>query len=210
MDSRIRAEASTLAKATYYQFFALFYALHLFAADLIMVNSTWTLHHMQDLMRHIRFLTIFSGASPSITIVYPPCAMQSLLSFPIQPRAAEEPILILSVAQFRPEKDHALQLHAFAEFHRRAKRKEVRLVLLGGCRSEEDEDRVTQLKALAEDLQIADAVDWEINAPYSTLQRYLQKATIGLHTMWNEHFGIGVVEYMVSFLISLALSGDGH
>lgn len=29
------------------------------------------------------------------------------------------------------------------------------------------------------------------------MQHYLATSRVGLHTMWNEHFGICVVEYMV-------------
>jgi alpha-1,2-mannosyltransferase len=32
--------------------------------------------------------------------------------------------------------------------------------------------------------------------PYADLKDMLGVATAGLHTMWNEHFGIGVVEMM--------------
>ena len=40
-------------------------------------------------------------------------------------------------------------------------------------------------------------VDFAINVPFTELRKHLATATIGIHTMWNEHFGIGVVEYMV-------------
>ena len=36
-----------------------------------------------------------------------------------------------------------------------------------------------------------------VQASYETLQHYLSICGVGLHTMWNEHFGICVVEYMV-------------
>lgn len=42
-----------------------------------------------------------------------------------------------------------------------------------------------------------DNVIFEINAPFQKLLEWVSKAKVGLHTMWNEHFGIGVVEYMV-------------
>jgi alpha-1,2-mannosyltransferase len=40
-------------------------------------------------------------------------------------------------------------------------------------------------------------VTFEINASFEKLVYWLSKAKVGLHTMWNEHFGIVVVEYMV-------------
>lgn len=42
-------------------------------------------------------------------------------------------------------------------------------------------------------------VQFEVNASFDTLVQSLATAKVGLHTMWNEHFGIGVVEYMVTW-----------
>jgi alpha-1,2-mannosyltransferase len=52
-------------------------------------------------------------------------------------------------------------------------------------------------------------VSFEVNASFETLQRYLSQATIGVHTMVNEHFGIGVIEYMASGLIPVANRSGG-
>ena len=45
---------------------------------------------------------------------------------------------------------------------------------------------------------IQSSVDFSLNVSLSALHCALGEATCGLHTMWNEHFGIGVVEMMVS------------
>lgn len=37
-----------------------------------------------------------------------------------------------------------------------------------------------------------------VNAPYGEVVRQLGRASIGLNTMQDEHFGINVVEFMVS------------
>lgn len=37
----------------------------------------------------------------------------------------------------------------------------------------------------------------------------LGMARVGLHTMWNEHFGIGVVEYMAAGLVPVAHKSGG-
>ena len=34
-------------------------------------------------------------------------------------------------------------------------------------------------------------VNQQINIPFGELLKEMSDATIGLHTMWNEHFGIG-------------------
>jgi alpha-1,2-mannosyltransferase len=41
-------------------------------------------------------------------------------------------------------------------------------------------------------------VEFVVGASFPELKRWLGRASVGLHTMWNEHFGICIVEYMVS------------
>jgi hypothetical protein len=43
-----------------------------------------------------------------------------------------------------------------------------------------------------------DYVECIVNAPYGTVVERLGEAGIGLNTMQDEHFGINVVEFMVS------------
>ena len=49
------------------------------------------------------------------------------------------------------------------------------------------------LRKQANELGIADQVDFHLNVSFAMLQEFLGQASCGLHTMWNEHFGIGVV-----------------
>lgn len=65
------------------------------------------------------------------------------------------------------------------------------------------------LKTLASDLGVADKLVWKLNAPFSELLEAVQTGTIGLHTMWNEHFGICVVECMAGGLIMVAHDSGG-
>lgn len=67
----------------------------------------------------------------------------------------------------------------------------VKLVLIGGCRNQEDEERVLMLRGLCQELGVADKVVFKLNIPFEELKKELTEATVGLHTMWNEHFGIG-------------------
>lgn len=57
----------------------------------------------------------------------------------------------------RPEKDHAAQLRSLAELFKRHPhyRGDVRMVLIGGCRNDEDSARVESLKQLASELNIS-------------------------------------------------------
>ena len=45
---------------------------------------------------------------------------------------------------------------------------------------------------------VQEYVDFVVNAPYSRILELLGEASIGLNTMVDEHFGINVVEFMVS------------
>ncbi|XP_068558028.1 GDP-Man:Man(3)GlcNAc(2)-PP-Dol alpha-1,2-mannosyltransferase-like [Cebidichthys violaceus] len=219
-------------KVVYYCCFALLYGLAGSCSDVIMVNSTWTLGHILSLWR-----------SPSRTsIVYPPCDVRAFLGVPLEEEEEEEEDKeeveegweelgrelsseeegagdrkchsIVSVGQFRPEKDHRLQIRAFHKLLDRKKegpvgRESLRLVLIGGCRNQEDEERVLMLRGLCQELDVADRVDFKLNVPFEELKRELVDATIGLHTMWNEHFGIGVVECMAAGTIVLAHKSGG-
>lgn len=99
----------------------------------------------------------------------------------------------------------------------------VRLVLLGGARHQDDLDRVESLRALAKELDIQvyelwvkmlfltdpprqNQVSFVVNAPYPDMLGWLSRSSIGLSTMIDEHFGINVVEFMVSSADSHTLS----
>lgn len=67
-------------------------------ADVVMTNSTWTLGNIKAIWR-----------IPERTgVVYPPCDTQGFMTLPLTDQ--REPGKIVSVAQFRPEKDHSLQV----------------------------------------------------------------------------------------------------
>ncbi|KAL6100550.1 alg11 [Pungitius sinensis] len=216
------------AKVVYYCCFGLLYGLAGSCSHVVMVNSTWTLGHILSLWR-----------SPSRTsIVYPPCDVGAFLDVPLEVEEDGEEVeegweelgqelageaegagdrkrhSIVSVGQFRPEKDHRLQIRAFRKLLDRKKeetggRESLRLVLIGGCRNQEDEERVLMLRGLCQELDVADRVDFKLNVPFEELKRELVEATIGLHTMWNEHFGIGVVECMAAGTVVLAHKSGG-
>lgn len=71
-------------------------------ADIVMVNSTWTEQHINELWQQ----------PMSTHCVYPPCAIENLISIPRDDADQKGLIKILSIGQFRPEKNHPLQLRA--------------------------------------------------------------------------------------------------
>jgi alpha-1,2-mannosyltransferase len=114
------------------------------------------------------------------------------------------------VGQFRPEKDHSLQLRSFKLLKSKSKDfDDVRLAIVGSCRDEGDRMRVEKLQKEAADLGISDSVNFHLNVSFLELQQFLGKASVGLHTMWNEHFGIGVVEMQAAGLVTVAHASGG-
>ena len=115
------------AKLVYYQLFALMYTFVGSFADEAIVNSSWTENHISQLWG----LELSSEKSESksdtenssdqqtrsrsrqskkkLLKIYPPCNTTHLQEVPLGDETTRQRI-ILSVGQFRPEKDHALQL----------------------------------------------------------------------------------------------------
>lgn len=96
-----RSPLLTKAKLFYYQIFAMIYGLAGRQAHCILVNSSWTKNHINSLWK-----------VPNRTfLVYPPCNTKAFESLELA-RPPEAKNVIVSVAQFRPEKNHLLQLQA--------------------------------------------------------------------------------------------------
>ena len=54
-----------------------------------------------------------------------------------------------------------------------------------------------EVAALAQEKGVVNRVDFLKNVGWDELRRLLGHSAVGLHTMWCEHFGIGVVQMMV-------------
>ncbi|KAK3842312.1 MAG: mannosyltransferase [Linnemannia gamsii] len=202
-DEVAKSSLYTGLKLVYYRLFALMYAIVGKFCHTVMTNSSWTKGHIDSLW----------GIKSSV--VYPPCDTEAFKDFPLRDRER----IVVSVAQFRPEKGHALQLDAMAqllkdhpEYRQKAgsgNPKAVQLVMVGSARNESDDNRIKQLKEKANELGITDNVTFVINAPFSELQAWLARSKIGIHAMLDEHFGIGVVEYMAAGLVPVAHNSAG-
>lgn len=166
--------------------------------DLAFTNSSWTHGHITRL---------WSGCS-NIKILFPPCDLSPFTGRKLERKElSSSKIEILSLSQFRPEKNHRLQLEISAQVLK--EESNVEFIFIGGCRGEEDEQFVNGLKEYAKQLGIYESVTFKINLPFPELLECLQTATIGLHTMTDEHFGIGIVELMASGLITIAHNSGG-
>ena len=198
--------ASTF-KYVYYWGYALAYRIVGQFAHVVLVNSTWTYGHISGLW-----------GKRNTFIVYPPCDVEGLAGYPLDDSGRVARRLFVSIGQFRPEKDHALQLravqHLLTKYQSLSKKNkkilsDVKLYLIGSCRDEGDQSRVKILQELAKELDVENHVEFKLNAPFSDLCRWLGEATAGLHTMWNEHFGIGVVEMQTAGCIPIAHDSAG-
>jgi len=196
-DARVaRSSSASALKLAYYHAFALAYKVVGRCASVVMCNSTWTSGHIASLW------------GSKTTIVYPPCLSgSSAADVPLRER--REP-LIVSIGQFRPEKDHRLQLASVKAL--RAMGTHVgTLVMIGSCRNAEDRARVEALRAFAVGLGLVERRDFEfrVDVAKSELDDIMHRASLGVHTMWNEHFGIGIVEMMACGMVVVAHDSGG-
>lgn len=111
----------------------------------------------------------------------------------------------------RPEKAHALQLRAFSRLRERwpTEHADAQLVVMGACRDAGDARRVAELRALSTELGLDGCVRVLTDVSYAERLGWLARAAVGIHTMWMEHFGIGVVELMASGVVPIAHASGG-
>ena len=51
---------------------------------------------------------------------------------------------------------------------------------------------------LAHELGVRESVEFVTDAPWAEILDWLGRSSVGVNGMWNEHFGIGVVEYQAA------------
>ena len=202
------------AKKRYWQLFARLYGWTGGCTDVVMTNSSWTQAHISSLWNSSRQRKRKSSA---IGVVFPPVAVDELEQGIEVDEASENQRsdVIVYIAQFRPEKNHELILRAFAEFTHPPNEPDkkpgagARLLLIGNVRDSEDEKRIYALRLLAHDLKIKEEVQFACNSPWPDMLKSLGKSSVGVNGMWNEHFGIGVVEYQAAGLIGVVNNSGG-
>lgn len=173
---------TTYVKLVYYLLFAVLYGAVGSLATLVLVNSTWTYHHVRSLWK-------WAAWRRRIRIVFPPCSLacdSSGTKSSCNNNEKRQPV-VLSIGQFRPEKDHTLQIESLARLLQKHPSTQARLVLIGSCRGASDEARLQQLRELCAKLQVSERVDFVINQPFSVVQEWLQKASIGIHTVRRKY-----------------------
>ncbi|XP_064544866.1 GDP-Man:Man(3)GlcNAc(2)-PP-Dol alpha-1,2-mannosyltransferase isoform X1 [Drosophila montana] len=192
----------TWIKLNYYRLLSKTYKWVSCCSETILVNSTWTENHIVDLL----------NVPLKTHRVYPPCDIEHLKS--LEHIENNEEILIVSVGQFRPEKNHPLQLQVLYELRTLLARDEalwnrIKLVIVGSCRHEDDYERLHNMEDLAKHLSLENSVEFKVNVKYDDLLNIYKRAKIGIHTMCDEHFGIGIVECMAAGIIMIAHRSGG-
>ena len=114
-------------KLLYYRLFAWSYGICGRFSSAVMTNSSWTAEHID---------TLWSMKS---TKIFPPCDVSAFQKLSLSEK--REDGLIISLAQFRPEKNHQLQIHAFYKLKDSMPGRDIRLIMAGGVRNEGDSQR---------------------------------------------------------------------
>lgn len=202
------AGAAGKAKKIYWQLFAQLYSFVGASIDVVMTNSTWTNNHITTLWGSWRSVLKKGEA----VTVYPPCAVEEIEQEVEVSESSEKDRekALLYIAQFRPEKNHQLVISSFADYVKASPAsKDAKLVLVGSVRDDGDAKRVYQLRLLVNELKIKNRVEFHLDASWPEILEWLRRASVGVNGMWNEHFGIGVVEYQAAGLISVVHDSAG-
>lgn len=180
-------------KLLYYQVINKLFKLNCRYLDYSFSNSTWTYSHVKENLK-----------GNNNGILYPPCSVEEYNCSTEKSRKN----LIVSFAQFRPEKDHKLQIEIMEELRKRGLTN-IKLEMLGSVRNEEDKLFVKNLQDEINKRDLNDCIKISVDLPYIEIKEKFSTARYGLHTMKDEHFGIGIVEMMSAGLVVFAHNSAG-
>lgn len=203
---RSLSDIKQFGKLVYWDMLYYFYVYLGSLVDITLTNGTWTYNHMKN----IWFLNESIGST--IEILYPPCGTE-LTEAPEFSKPRENKMIY--IAQFRPEKRHDLILQEYAKFLKAFNKSKTpvknlpTIIFLGSCRTDEDTDTLEKIKLLVSELQLSDYVEFVVDCSYNEILNQLSTVKYGLNSMWNEHFGIGVVEYLANGVIPLVHASAG-
>ena len=167
------------------------------------VNSTWTFNHMKETWDKLH-------KSNKLFILYPPC---SISLYKECSKNENRQNIIVSFAQFRPEKNQIMQIKILSQLKRKLsiypELEDLELHLIGGVRNSEDQKIFDDLQKYARQLGIEQYVKFFENASIEQITEEFSKAKIGIHTMIDEHFGITLIEMMAAGLIVVTHNSAG-
>lgn len=132
-----------------------------------------------------------------VNILYPPCEVNMISLDKVVDKANN--YTIVSLGQFRPEKNHSRQIEILDQFFNENPkyREHVCLYIIGGCRGLQDLELFSNLAKQIEKRGLKGNIKLIKNCSENEKKAILENASVGLHTMESEHFGISIIEMMV-------------
>lgn len=190
-------KAAGFLKRLYYQSIVLIYNICINNADKIMANSSWTENKLLEL-----------NSSLKLTKIFPPCNIEDFAQY-FEKTQKEK--LIVSFGQFRPEKRHIDQIEIISALKDRLNSKfnGYKFTMIGSARHEVDQALIQELKRKIHNLGLDDVVSIKNDIGIDDIKHIFAKAKFGIHTMINEHFGIGIVEMLSAGVVVLAHNSAG-
>ena len=161
-------------------------------SDVCYTNSSWTQNHME-------------GNWPGkCSILYPPCNVDEFWSQDYDNKKK----VVVSLAQFRPEKRHDIQLDMMKYHQERHPESDVVFKIMGSAKFEDSEKIFNHLQNRIKTENIRN-VELLKNLEFKDVMKNLKESAFGVHTMIDEHFGIGIVEMLAGGLVCLAHRSAG-
>jgi alpha-1,2-mannosyltransferase len=186
-------------KIAYYYVILFIYRLNGYFVKLAFCNSSWTYNHIIRIWKST-YLNI------SCNILYPPCSVQL---FETNQSNSNRKNIIVSCAQFRPEKRQKMQIDILRKLKSKGFCRDLKLQIMGSIRDEQDRKLFEDLQNYINQLGLSNDVEMFANLPLNELKKKFENAKIGLHTMRDEHFGISVIEMMAAGLLTVAHRSAG-
>jgi alpha-1,2-mannosyltransferase len=182
-------------KVYYYYLILLFYRFNGFFLKFAFCNSTWTYNHIKSIWKNTK-----------LEILYPPC---STTLYESKQTNHMRKNIIVSFAQFRPEKNHKLQIDIFNKLKQRKVCRDLQLNIIGSIRDEADKKIYNDLIEYINKLNLSEDVQLFQNLAFQQVKQIFEVAKMGIHTMRDEHFGISIIEMMAAGLIVIAHKSAG-
>ena len=179
-------------KRIYWNWFARLYSYAGLRIDYVMANSSWTGNHLRELWGVEKNGGNLRGRQRYV-VLFPPCNVSDVFGASLSHRRNE----IVYLAQFRKEKNHPLLVEAMRMLVYELHVMDARMIFVGSVRGQQDIEAVAALRLSIQSCRLEKFIEIRCDLPWSDVVAVLTSASIGANAMWNEHFGIGVVEYMV-------------
>ncbi|KAH8739029.1 glycosyl transferase [Cryptosporidium ryanae] len=205
----------------YLKLFSIMYYLCFKLAHRVVVNSNWT---------RCRFEELFTDKKLNIKVCYPPIFKHKHHrkdSLETNPPKREE--TVISLAQFRPEKNQILQIKIFSQVLKRMgeliketsdekeklilinKQAKLKLKICGTSQKSSSEyfKYIDSLNELIKNAGLKDRVELIVDSTIDDLNTLLSTSRIAIHTMEEEHFGICVAEFLYFGLLTISHKSGG-